>query len=72
MKHTCHAQNCKVIVKPALLMCSKHWQMVPAPMKQKVYQAYVPGQGLTGTRPTKEYLSAARAAITYVAAKEKS
>jgi hypothetical protein len=70
-EHTCHAKKCKAVVPPSMLMCRGHWRMVPKGLQQKVWDEYVPGQEITKT-PTMSYLHAARAAIDYVAEKEKS
>jgi hypothetical protein len=69
MKHTCHARNCAKEVPPKLLMCLKHWRMVPRDLQRAVWAAYHEGQEITKD-PSLEYLRAARAAIQAVAAKE--
>lgn len=65
-RHTCHAEGCEVGVAPKLLMCLKHWRMVPKPLQVQVWRHYRPGQE-NDKRPTAEYLEAARAAIDAVA-----
>lgn len=67
--HRCHARECKTIVPPKLLMCLKHWRMVPRPLQQQVWNTYRPGQENDKT-PTRDYLQAAMAAIEAVAEKE--
>ena len=69
--HRCHAENCERLVKPELLMCLRHWNMVPRELKLRVWQTYRPGQcdGIGG-RPSAEYFEASRAAIAAVKAKE--
>jgi len=70
--HTCHAEGCDVHVPPRLLMCAKHWRVVPYGLKVAVLAHYQPGQErLDGTAfPTEEYLDAAHEAIEAVAEKE--
>lgn len=69
MTHTCHAIDCDVVVPPRLLMCARHWRMVPRALQNTVWATYVPGQEARKD-PTREYLHAARAAINAVAVKE--
>lgn len=52
-----------------MLMCGRHWRLVPYPLKRAVWRHYQDGQErLDGTspRPTPEYLAAAEAAIDAV------
>lgn len=67
--HVCHAQGCTVVVAPKLLMCPRHWRMVPAALKGTLWSHYRPGQEV-GKNPTPQYLTAAQQAIDAVAAKE--
>lgn len=55
-----------------MLMCGKHWRMVPRALQDGVWETYQPGQErLDGTAfPSEPYLTAAQAAIDAVAAKE--
>lgn len=68
-QHTCHAKNCTKVVPPRLLMCLKHWRMVPRELQHAVWATYRPGQEVD-KKPSRAYLDAARAAIEAVAAKE--
>lgn len=68
-KHVCHAKKCKVEVPPKMLMCRKHWYMVPKKIQQRVWKHYVPGQEISKT-PTRKYLKAAQAAVDAVAERE--
>jgi len=70
-EHRCHAQGCTVAVPPRLLMCRRHWRMVPAPLARAVWATYVPGQEIRKD-PTITYLEAAQAAVAAVAEKERS
>lgn len=67
----CHATGCARLVPPRLLMCGRHWKMVPRPLQQRVWFAYVEGQELRRD-PTDAYLEAVRAAVEAVAAKERA
>lgn len=68
-KHTCHAKGCPKNIPPKLLMCLRHWRMVPRELQRAVWATYRPGQEVD-KRPSEDYLKAARAAIDAVAAKE--
>jgi len=72
-KHTCHAIDCSVETKPQLLMCTKHWSMVPKDIQNDIYSNYKSGQcdilklgSQKKVRPSIEWLKAARKAITHV------
>lgn len=67
--HLCHANDCTERVPPRMLMCKRHWYMVPKPLRDAVWDNYVPGQERRKD-PTAAYLSAAQAAIDAVARKE--
>jgi hypothetical protein len=70
MTHLCHAQGCQVEVPPKLLMCKRHWRMVPKPLQEAVWATYRPGQERSKD-PTREYLQNAAEAIRAVAEKER-
>lgn len=65
MAHTCHARGCSKVVPPSMLMCLRHWRMVPKSLQRRVWDTYVVGQEVRKD-PTPEYLSAAQAAINHV------
>jgi len=69
--HVCHARGCSVPVPPRLLMCKRHWFMVPATLRRRVWAAYVPGQEVRKD-PTAAYLSVMQEAIDAVAEKERA
>lgn len=69
-KHTCHASNCTAPVPPSLLMCPKHWRMVPNEIQQLVTRYYVKGQERGGVKIRKGWFASVRAAIGYVATME--
>ncbi len=66
MSHTCHAIDCRTPVPPRLLMCLKHWRMVPRDLQRLVWRHYRPGQEMD-KRPTAEYLTVMKRAIDAVA-----
>ena len=68
-QHLCHARGCRVAVPPKLLMCLRHWRMVPKALQAEVWRTYRPGQEIDKD-PSAEYMVAQRAAIDAVAAGE--
>lgn len=71
MTHLCHADNCNAFVPPKMLMCLKHWRMVPKPLQAAVWAEYRPGQEVD-KRPSAAYMDVQRAAIAAVAEKEQN
>ena len=70
MKHICHAKGCTVPVPRKMLMCRRHWYMVPAKLRAAVWAMYSPGQE-EGRAPIKsEWHDAADEAIQAVFLKE--
>ncbi len=67
--HRCHAVNCDVQVPPKLLMCRRHWYMVPKPLRDAVWAEYRAGQEVRKD-PSRTYLKVAGQAIAEVAAAE--
>jgi hypothetical protein len=47
-------------------MCRRHWYMLPTRMRSAVWNTYRPGQE-DDKRPSRDYLDAAQAAITWLA-----
>jgi hypothetical protein len=66
VKHTCHAQGCEKEIPPRLLMCLKHWRMVPLTLQAEVWRWYRPGQEVD-KGPGYLYLVAMKNAINAVA-----
>lgn len=64
--HTCHAAGCTTHCKPEMLMCGKHWRMVPERHKAAVWMTYRPGQ-CDDMRPSFAWHAAADEAIAAVA-----
>ena len=69
--HVCHATRCNAKVPPKMLMCLKHWRLVPRDLQRRVWAAYVPGQEIRKD-PTPTYLDAMMAAIEAVDNKERA
>ena len=71
MSHLYHACGCELTVPPRMLMCRKHWRMVPRDLQRSVWRHYVPGQERRKD-PAQEYLEAAQAAIVAVFVKDQN
>lgn len=69
MLHRCHARKCTVHVPPEMLMCRRHWFMVPKGLRYRVWSTYRRGQ-CDDKRPSKEWHEAADAAINAVYERE--
>lgn len=67
-KHLCHAYGCGVEIPPKLLMCIRHWRMVPREVQRRIWREYRPGQEID-KQPSEAYLLVQRAAVwaVYVA-----
>lgn len=63
--HTCHAYGCEIPVPPRMLMCRRHWAMVPRQMQSAIWTTYRRGQE-RDKMPSPGYLEAARAAVNAV------
>ena len=68
--HRCHWPGCKKQVPPALWGCRKHWMMLPKYLRDKIWQAYRPGQE-RDSRPSKEYVQAAREVEEWILSRER-
>lgn len=64
--HTCHALGCRAFVAPKLLMCGKHWRMVPPEIQRQVWATYRSGQEVD-KNPSFEYIQAQKRAVAAVA-----
>jgi len=65
----CYAVQCPNEVPANLLMCIRHWRMVPKEIQVRVWAAYVPGQE-TRKDPSLLWCMAADDAVAHVAGKE--
>ena len=43
--HKCPATGCTLSVAPGKLLCRSHWFMVPAPLREAVWDAWADGAG---------------------------
>lgn len=68
-EHHCHARGCMVATKPEMLMCRRHWFMVPAHFRSRVWATYRPGQ-CDDKQPSAAWWASAEAAIAAVAERE--
>ena len=57
--HECHWPECEVQVPPAMWGCKTHWMKLPRYLRDKVWEAYVPGQE-DRLDPSDEYLDVAQ------------
>lgn len=69
MRHHCHARGCDVATKPTMLMCARHWHMVPHHLQLAVWKAYRRGQ-CDDKSPSDAWREAAARAIDFVAKSE--
>jgi hypothetical protein len=67
--HPCVAIGCPVIVAARLVMCNKHWRLVPANVKGRILRAYRDGQERDG-QLSFEYVVAMMEAIVSVKEQE--
>lgn len=63
--HHCHAHGCETIVPTRLLMCPRHWRMVPEHLQAEINAEFRPGQ-CTDKKPSRAWIKAAVAARRYV------
>ena len=66
--HHCHWPDCDTPVPPAAWGCRKHWFMLPATLRSKIWRAFRPGQEDTKT-PSREYVAVAREVQDWIAAR---
>jgi hypothetical protein len=64
--HECHWPACEVQVPPAMWGCKRHWFMLPKRLRDKVWDAYVPGQERR-MDPSDKYLAVAREVQDWIA-----
>ncbi len=57
--HECHWPDCGKQVPPAMWGCKTHWFKLPKALRDKVWDAYIPGQEKR-MDPSDEYLTVAR------------
>lgn len=57
-KHHCHWPGCQVQVPPALWGCKPHWFRLPKDLRDRIWNAYRPGQE-KDLSPSETYLQVA-------------
>jgi hypothetical protein len=68
--HECAADGCKDRLPHSMLMCRKHWRLVPSELQQAVWRAYERAPGGNGRAvPTEKYVRAVQAAVAAVRGK---
>ncbi|MFL9943679.1 hypothetical protein [Paraburkholderia graminis] len=67
--HHCHANDCPTPTPQKLLMCPKHWRMVPREMQNRVWETFKARSAAPGADPTSwgDYYEAAADAVEHVA-----
>ena len=68
--HACHARKCNTNVPPRMLMCGKHWKMVPGQTQKMIWKHYKSGQEKGEARPSSKWHFYADEAIEAVYKKE--
>lgn len=63
--HSCHWPGCHQQVPPAMWGCAYHWFKLPKRIRDRIWQAYRPGQE-EDMDVSREYLDAARAAEEWI------
>jgi hypothetical protein len=66
--HKCHADGCTTIVPTQMLMCRRHWRIVPPQTQRSVYEGWAVQRQTS--EPVAEYVQARTAAIKAVKRKE--
>lgn len=69
MTHYCHAIDCQTPVPPHLVMCIRHWGLVPSDVQRSIWGAYRKGQE-RDKRPSQVYLYHQWRAVMHVALQE--
>lgn len=65
--HHCHWPGCEKKVPPAMWGCSRHWYLIPANLRRRIWATFVPGQEISKT-PSPEYVKAAMAVQDWIKA----
>ena len=60
--HHCHAHGCDKSVPPRLMMCPKHWRMVPVDLQSRVWRTYRRGQE-NDKKPSESYILVQRSCV---------
>jgi len=65
-EHHCHAIGCEIAVRPSLLMCRAHWNMVSPDIQNAIYASFRHNQ-CADRKPSLDWLIAACKARLQVA-----
>ena len=63
----CHWPDCREQVPPAMWGCRRHWFSLPKVLRDKIWDAYSPGQE-ERLDPSAEYMAAAEEVQEWIAA----
>jgi hypothetical protein len=64
--HVCHWPGCGRTVPPRLWGCKDHWYALPAMLRARIWETYVPGQEITKT-PSAAYIEVAKRVQRWIA-----
>ena len=64
--HHCHWPGCGAQVPPAMWGCLRHWKRIPKHLRDRIWDAFRPGQE-TNRTPSREYVRAAREVQNWIA-----
>lgn len=67
--HPCHATSCPREVPAGMLMCRRHWRMVPLALQREIPRLW-DRHRLTGAKLPVRYFAAVREAVASVARQE--
>jgi hypothetical protein len=65
MSHECHWPGCGKQVPARMWGCPQHWFRLPQKIRDAIWKAYRPGQGID-KRPSDAYLEAAKSAREWI------
>ncbi len=63
--HHCHWPGCETLVPPAMWGCRPHWYSLPPGLRNRIWDAYVPGQEISKS-PSEKYLKVALEAQDWI------
>jgi hypothetical protein len=64
--HTCHWPGCNIQVPRAYWGCREHWMMLPKMIRDRIWEAYQPGQETGQELVSEAYIDAASAAQAWI------
>jgi hypothetical protein len=48
VKHKCPVDGCEAMVPRSMLMCARHWRLVPTDLQKSVWRGYLEARGSEG------------------------